>query len=323
MMVSYTYDTKQCSFGVHPTPNLQNMLETLGKELDFKQIKRISEKGVERTDYVLFLFNRCQPQDLQFEVCAPKSFVGCRVPFFCDVRKIGQNVKVLILWFMLEHSDGKRFVYRYLGRLFEKELYQQRSTFRYHARNTLFYGHQLPMDCVSLDGGCLTLAKEQQFDKKQQPALYVQALTEKQALYYCAENMRAFDSTTNGFLQNEDRRDVDHYLCFVAFTVASMADALKLLQKRLAPRQYQTFSQLHKEQIRECKDIAADANQLLRFHQILHDQSREYYRQLTLQSNVQKRRIAEEQTFQAHARVTAASSKNGNQFTIVPTHHIE
>ncbi len=323
-LLMLSYATEGGVFGVSPKPDLPSMLQTLGKQPDYDRIERLHQKGVDRTDYILFLFNRCQPQDSQFEVSAPQTFTGARVPYFCPVEQINQDNNILILWFVLEHSDGTCLVYRYIGRLFEKQLYQLRGDFHRHARDTWFYGHQLPRDCVSLDGGSLNL-----FDSRQQQVIQdegpppIQALTRKQALHYCAGNLRAFDSPDNGFLRNEDRRDVDHYLCFVAFVTSDMSIALKLLKTRLSARQYQTFVKMYQEQIRECKDIADDANLLQRFHQTLGDQSREYYRQLRIQVDEQRRRDQETQAIQANRRFASSSSKNGNRVAIVPTRHIE
>ncbi len=319
-MFSYVFCERQKLVEVSPETDQAVWIKELQKERDCLRIQRLCEEGVDKTYCVVVLFNRCQPQDCQFEVRAPQSFVGSRVPYFGLPEQIAENVKSLYLWFVLEHSDGDAVNHRYIGRLLERELYQERHTLRLHKRDTWFFGHRLVRDCLSFDGGLLHLAGRDIDTELQQQASAppFQALTSAQFRRHCADDLRGFLDVDSGFLQAADRRDVDHYLCFVAFFASRSHDALTLLKTQTSAKRYTAFQQTYHRQVRECGDIAADAASFVKFRDFLKERSGEFHR--SLKAHVQK--LCGQQTQAADASQASGLTSSAASNSVTRTTHV-
>ena len=295
-MISYIFHKEHNIVEISPKVDQPLLINELRKEYDWAQIQRLCTRKDVPTYSILFLFNRCQPQDQQFELRAPLSFMGSRVPYFGPYEQITENAQALHLWFVLEHSDSVDVNYRYVGRLLERELYQERHKLRRHKSGTWFFGHRLVRDCLSLDGPVLHLASQDSTtaqEKQQALAAPFQTLTRTQFQEYCADDLRAFVDADSGFLQGGDRQDVDHYLCFVAFHIGEQPAALALLKTATSIAQYSSFRQIYNQQMRECRDIATDAAAFIKFRDFLKARSAEFHR--LLKAQVQKLRAPQMQ----------------------------
>ncbi len=273
----YVYNAENGAVEIVPKPDQRQLQRALQEQPDFKEIERLVKLKT-RICFTCFLYNRCQPQEAHYEVPAPETFDGARIPYFDRVVAAEDTV---LLWFVLVHSDendDSDTEYRYLGRLVGRQILEQREAMQLHVKNSWFYGHQLPCDCLSLDGARLQLVAQE--EGKKSIVATTTRMTQATFNGYCLGNWRHFDDVSAGFLVQTARRDVDAYFCFVAFTVVNNQDALKLLRRFISPTGFAALAKMYSAQQRQRQLMAIDRQRLSALHQYLGECSSEYHRHL-------------------------------------------